>query len=586
MRWPVRYVFVVSAILAGSPFALAQSTGKDAPGTGSVSGTITVDGRPLGGIKVVALRGRFYTDPVAVSVTDANGQYRLEGLAAGDCTVELDAASFAWKGEEADDDTSSKSIRLGEGEAVEGVNIEVSPGGVITGRVTDSNGRPIIGETVQMIPFKEGEDDRYTSQTPTGDRFRPSTDDRGIYRAYGLPPGRYKVSVGDQFTGRRIKPSYGRVPLPLTHYSSGPDKSRPSVLEVGAGAEIANVDIRVARPSLDRSNTFVVSGRVVDDAGRPLPNASFSYEQDRSNFRDRASFNDWIHEYSNTDTKGEFTLRDLPPGKYSISLRAGAESPWFSDEAGFDVSNADVEGLEITAKPTGSISGIAVLEGTNDPEAINKFSQLRVGDGPGFGFLTQSGPIGKDGAFKIAGIGGPSSLRAASGLARQHVWLSIDLGSTRAGFEIVRVEKDGVEQQYHSIEVGPGESVSGVKVVVACYKGSVQGQITIEGGPLPPGGRLDVSATPVGQPRKDTFTKNKRLALWSNRWRHGNIDARGRFTIEHLPLGDYEINLDADLGPDRYKEEGPPPITVTKLVTVTGEDPVEITLVLDLSKKP
>ncbi|HKF55678.1 MAG TPA: carboxypeptidase-like regulatory domain-containing protein, partial [Blastocatellia bacterium] len=161
MSWIVCWVFLILPVVATYDFAQAQSSAKEVQGTGSVSGTVTLNGKPVAGIKVVALRGgRFMAEPVAVGVTDANGQYRLQGLAAGTCSVGLDAASFAWKREEPDDETSSKSVRLAEGESVEGINIEVVPGGVITGRVTDSSGRPIIDETVRIIPFKEVQDER------------------------------------------------------------------------------------------------------------------------------------------------------------------------------------------------------------------------------------------------------------------------------------------------------------------------------------------------------------------------------------------------------------------------------------------
>jgi len=295
MRWIVCWVFLTLPMVAMfplmCPFAQAQSNAKEGQGTGSVSGTVTLNGKPLAGIKVVALRsGGFRGEPVAVGVTDANGQYRLQGLAAGTYRIWLDAVSFAWKGEEPGGETPSESVGLDEGETVEGINIEIVPGGVITGRVTDSNGRPIINETVQIVPSKEGEEDRYLGRLRTDDRFKARTDDRGIYRAYGLPAGKYKVSVGDQITGKVRKPSFGRVPLPLTYYFVGPDKTRPAVVELGAGTEITDVDISVARPSLSRSNTYVVSGRVIDDTGRPVPSASLSYNQDRSSLPDSAGF--------------------------------------------------------------------------------------------------------------------------------------------------------------------------------------------------------------------------------------------------------------------------------------------------------
>src|SRR5919199_530077 len=66
-------------------------------------------------------------------------------------------------------------------------------GVVITGRVPDGEGNPVIAEPVTVEPA----DDK-TPQLPRGpfDGRDRMTDDRGVYRIYGLAPGRYRVSVG------------------------------------------------------------------------------------------------------------------------------------------------------------------------------------------------------------------------------------------------------------------------------------------------------------------------------------------------------------------------------------------------------
>ena len=81
-----------------------------------------------------------------------------------------------------------------EGEAVTKIDFILVRGGVVTGRITDSEGHPIIGERVS-ITLKDGSPDTGGPMAMlSGPRNR--TDDRGIYRAYGLAPGSYRVSVG------------------------------------------------------------------------------------------------------------------------------------------------------------------------------------------------------------------------------------------------------------------------------------------------------------------------------------------------------------------------------------------------------
>src|SRR6185436_14410459 len=71
------------------------------------------------------------------------------------------------------------------------VKITMVRGGVITGTVTDSKGQPVVGVPVQATP-------------PSGASALGSfmsgmaveTDDRGIYRIFGLLPGQYVVTAG------------------------------------------------------------------------------------------------------------------------------------------------------------------------------------------------------------------------------------------------------------------------------------------------------------------------------------------------------------------------------------------------------
>src|SRR5262245_20293797 len=66
------------------------------------------------------------------------------------------------------------------------VTIPMVRGGVITGRVTGPTGEPIIGVRITAIMVRDQEGRPLSQQF--GGRSR-LTDDRGIYRLYGLVPG-------------------------------------------------------------------------------------------------------------------------------------------------------------------------------------------------------------------------------------------------------------------------------------------------------------------------------------------------------------------------------------------------------------
>jgi hypothetical protein len=63
------------------------------------------------------------------------------------------------------------------------------------------------------------------------------TDDRGIYRIYGVAPGRYRVSAGvsDDDTYPSIRT--GRVSYRRTYYPDAPDAADAKIVEVTAGGE-------------------------------------------------------------------------------------------------------------------------------------------------------------------------------------------------------------------------------------------------------------------------------------------------------------------------------------------------------------
>ena len=82
-----------------------------------------------------------------------------------------------------------------DGEAVTNLAMTIARGGVITGVVRDVGGRPVPGLNVRVLKLG------YNAVTGERTLGAPSTgsvgltDDRGEYRAYGLPPGGYLVVV-------------------------------------------------------------------------------------------------------------------------------------------------------------------------------------------------------------------------------------------------------------------------------------------------------------------------------------------------------------------------------------------------------
>src|SRR5215204_2955815 len=136
------------------------------------------------------------------SVTDDNGNYRITNITPGMYMVFIKAPAFA----RADELSGEKSILVNKGETIENVDFALVRGGVITGKVTDVDGNPLIEENVYVMPAGSEERRAYYQNINSA-----RTDDRGIYRIFGLRAGSYTVAAGQGDTGlgsRRA--AYGR----------------------------------------------------------------------------------------------------------------------------------------------------------------------------------------------------------------------------------------------------------------------------------------------------------------------------------------------------------------------------------------
>ena len=206
-----RYSVLAILLFGAANALLAQAQMKgDKPATASIAGRVTFDNRPLSGVTVTLESplnlGEGVMDtrrrPVTTK-TDGEGRYRLSGIAAGYYLVWPRAMAYAMPTEGLSG-RAGKTVNLSDGEQVEGVDFALAPGGVITGKITDHLSRPVIAQRVSLRRYMpNGRTVPFLSPTSGLSMFE--TDDRGIYRLFGLQAGRYVLSVGDEGAGRTNK---------------------------------------------------------------------------------------------------------------------------------------------------------------------------------------------------------------------------------------------------------------------------------------------------------------------------------------------------------------------------------------------
>lgn len=534
----------------------AQTPPKE--GTATVAGLVTLKSEPARNVSVVLQASGSYDQKQTPRVkTDEAGRFRFERVKAGRYTLGAVAPGYAAPNENTYG-AQGKTITVAEGETLDTLEIPLRFGAVITGRVTDARGNPVIGESIEVSLLNEQGKPQSVWLGPNG-MFR-ATDDRGVYRIYGLPEGRYLVSMGFEQRPNSISMTTRRTFYPKTYYPNGTTTADAKIVKVSEGQEATGIDITIG---VVRKNYDVTGRLTYSENGQPAADVEIGYgvissssnsigPSARNNFR--------------TNAAGEFRLQNVLPGKYVAFAEPAKGENAYSDAAHFEVADADVEGLELKLNRAGTISGTVVMEGVNDPAVLSKLSSLQ--------FLTRvNGSSVTVPNFKNRISATPNGGFIAKGLAPGRVVFFLAYDDASSAFTFLRAERDGVPRP-DGIELGSGEQISGVRLVVGYGKGVIRGQLQVVGGTIPNSIRLRIYVRyPNGQ------LSSGQMSL---------VDARGQFRIENLPLGEYEIVLSAsprsDETPPGFEELKRLLENFKQRVTV-GEGETPVTMTLDLLGK-
>jgi hypothetical protein len=526
--------------------APAQSTQKG--GTGVITGRVTVVDKPAPNITVVVAPGEFGPQrrEVARATTDYEGNYRLTNLPAGRYNITPLAPTMTGTSDNMFGGTG-RFVIVADGETIEKIDFALTRGGVITGRITDADGRPVIEERIQLSSVDNATRVSFGMMNP----FLFQTDDRGAYRIYGIPPGRYTLSVGVATEEGMVRVgTIRRGYYQRTFYPGETDSKKAAIIEVTEGSETKDIDIKLGR----QSQAFVVSGRVIDaGTGQPITNLAVGYGSYQPNEKRLGSYG---FGQSRTDARGQFSLEGIVPGHYAAFVIPETES--YSEPARFEITDANIDGLEIKVRRGATITGVAQIEGTSDKAVMARLQQLSIGASVQ---SEQLGPpnnrpatISPDGSFRLTGL--------PPGRASLYLFaypLPKDL-------RLARVERDGVAQP-GGIEITPGAEIRNVRLIFEYGNGSIRGQVRTENGELPQGVRVFININkPDAEPgaRPVSYTQ---------------MDTRGRFFIEGLPAGEYLIVINAQFPASARRR----PVTARQSVTVANGVETEATIVLDLT---
>lgn len=320
--------------------------------TGSITGrVINENGQPLPNA-AVSIRSYGSLGPPRAINTDREGAFQASGLDRVAYQIFASAPAYATQPRDPDS-TQAPYYRVGDS-----VTLVLLKGGVITGTVTTAGEEPVVGIRVraQMIRDGNGQPSRYGATI----RER-STDDRGVYRIYGLLTGTYLVSAGGGGGGGWGWGNAYDTDAPTYAPASGRDTA--GEISVRAGEETTNVDIRYRAEQ----------GRIVSGiASGPQPPDPSGFSLTLSSVLDGGS--QWNNQYYQYPGSRGFVFSGVADGDYDVTAQSyfpeGERT--LSEPYRVKVRGADITGIELTTKPLGAVSGRVVLEGSKAPDCKNK----------------------------------------------------------------------------------------------------------------------------------------------------------------------------------------------------------------------
>lgn len=554
LKYLIPCALVLTSLFTFPARAGGQSLETKSKGAGSITGHVTIDGKDATGITVAALGDDRLSSrhAAAQTTTDNEGRYHLSGLAAAQYQVMALAPNLV-NAEQSFDMSSyysaGKAIFLSADENVDNVDLKLVRGAVITGKISNAEGKPVIGERINLEPVDaNGAPARQIIEYLSPNLQMYQTDDRGVYRIYGLAAGRYKVSVGS------APNSTGRSRYPQTFYPDADDSSRAGIVGVSVGSEAENIDISLGT----RREIYSVSGRVVDSvSGQPVPGVRALYKMVSKTQTGSSGYSGGLP----TNSKGEFRIEGLASGDYEILVSSRFDGgKFYSEPVYFQVADRDVNDIEIRALQGESISGRIMPDAETNATVLTKFAGLVIGAS----VRSESQPqnhnagwaqVAADGTFQIQGL--------SPGKASMFLY-SVTNPNDR-GFVIARIERDGVDVT-KTLEIQPGKSLSDIRVFVSYGTGKIRGTVKFENGMPPPGARIFVGVRREGSPYPELPGTQ--------------VDSRGHFLLSNLAPGAYSVtlNLAFDTAPPPGQRPLPP---VKQFVTVADGVEAEVVLTVD-----
>jgi sarcosine oxidase gamma subunit len=552
-RMAIALILLLTAVAAGQQPAPASLEGF-------VVQSVTNSPLPAAAVELRAPWG-----VLSAVESGADGKFSFANIPAGVYRVAATHSAYV-RGEygQSRPGNSGTILNLRPGQQMNNLKIVLTPGGVITGRVT-RNGVPqaVIPIAAAKITYDSG-------QPVLTNILTALTDDLGEYHLFWLPPGQYYILadrdsnrpplpppsllispggainnplisrganalVEMQRTGRNPGFDRGNGPktIPDTEmyipiYSPGTtDRRTARVVDVAAGAVIDNINISLTTaPALHVRGT--VSGIPTNGQGQPIRLVISLFSDDSPAGTSLMSVQ--------ADANGFFDLWRVRPGSYLVRAIANVAGNTFIGTAPIDVRDKDMS-ANITMEPGFTLSGKVSIERqpplTADPALPNLIISAFIERADGYiPAVVKPAP---DGSFTLQNVTAGDYRVSVRPIGMISPYLSVGVvGNLRQGRTTQQLEGAYVK----SVKLGDedvldnGMRLTGppnrpVMIVIGMDGGTIQGRVVNNRGESQSG------ATVVLIPES-------KLKLHIN---HEFIvaDAAGKYEINSIAPGEYTI---------------------------------------------
>jgi hypothetical protein len=436
----------------------------------------------------------------ATTETDDAGSFAFRELDAGKYQLVAQRAGFAtqmYGGRGSP--LSGTTLSLSAGQALKDLLFKLTPGAVISGKVLDEEGEPVMSVAVMALRTMYQRGKR---------QFMPlgvaQSNDLGEFRMANLAAGRYILSATYRnlaaavgFSGSKPPGDKPELSYVTTYYPNSIDAAGAIPVEVRIGADLGGTDIRLVK-----SKTVRVKGKLI---GMPQGKTALVMLTPKgAGMVSMVTRNMAVAQPAD----GAFEFKGVPPGSYVLSATAALDLGSLGASLPVEVGEQHIESITLVLGEGAELSGAVSVEGP--PPADPKGAQVMLESLDALSFSPPRGPVGDDGKFTLKSVG------------TERYQVNLTGGPETAYIKSVRL--GGREATDTEIDLASG--VSGVLQITLSNAGAqVDGVIRGE------------DEKPVSGATVALIPDSKRYALYKSI----ATDQNGAFSFKGITPGDYKL---------------------------------------------